>query len=499
VRQTDGARRPRRGLRATADEAEKTRYHRLVGLNQIVLIVEDQPQVARALELALELEGHPSLWAPGPDEAFEIIDREPGIRLVIQDMNFSPGRTEGEEGVELFRRVRRLRPDLPVMLVTAWGSLEVAVRLMQEGAADYIEKPWDDERLASSVRTQLRLVELAGERRKADVGAQWLRDELAERADLCGVVYASAAMHEIVSLAVKVARADVPVLITGPNGAGKERIADIIQANSSRNERPWIKVNAAALPADLIEAELFGAEPGAFTGASRIRVGRFETADGGTLLLDEIAELPPPGQTKLLRVLQTGELERLGSSTTRRVNVRVIAATNADLQEALSDGRIREDLLYRLNVIEIYVPGLAERAADIEPLARHFLARHRVECGRPELELGAEALRALEAFSWPGNVRELENRIRRACLVATVDEVDRVDLGLDDDSTSGVPEHFERTGESARIEAALRSSGGVVSGAAKILGISRQALYRRMERLGIVIERRPRPATPDDR
>jgi DNA-binding NtrC family response regulator len=470
----------------------------MVNLGPHILIVEDQPQVARALELALELEGHKSSWASGPDEALQFVEHEPELRLVIQDMNFSPGQTSGAEGVELFRRLRRLRPNLPIILVTAWGSLETAVRLMQEGAGDYLEKPWSDERLASSVRSQLRLATLRRERSRTGSGATWMRDELAERADLCGTVYASAAMHEAVALAVKVARADVPVVITGPNGAGKERVADIIQANSGRKGRPWIKVNAAALPAELIEAELFGAEAGAYTGASRVRVGRFEAADGGTLLLDEIAELPPSGQTKLLRVLQTGELARLGSSATRRVDVRVIAATNANLQQALSEGRLREDLLYRLNVIEIHVPPLAERAPDVEPLARHFLTRYAIESGRPELEIGEQAMRALEAHSWPGNVRELENRIRRACLVAPGIEIGPVDLGFGDGVASEVTEAAGRSGERGHIEAALRSSGGVVSRAAANLGISRQALYRRMERLGIVVERMPRSTPPDE-
>jgi DNA-binding NtrC family response regulator len=470
----------------------------MVNPDERVLIVEDQRQVARALEVALELENIDSVWAAGPDVALSIVERDPHVRLVIQDMNFNPGNTSGEEGVELFRRIRRLRPKLPVILVTAWGSLEVAVRLMQEGAADYLEKPWNDERLASSVQTQLRLARLM-DRRTAAEGEQWLREELDERADLCGVVYASAEMHEVVALAVKVARADVPVLITGDNGTGKERVADIIQANSGRRDRPWIKVNAAALPSELIEAELFGAEPGAYTGASKGRVGRFEAANGGTLLLDEIGELPPAGQTKLLRVLHSGELERLGSSSTRQVDVRVIAATNIDLEKAIAEGRFREDLLYRLNVIEISVPALADRADDVEALARHFLARYGVESGRPELELGEEAIEALECFSWPGNVRELENRIRRACLVAAGDTIRPSDLGLTDSGDPGPSEVSESSPERLRIEAALRASNGVVSHAAKRLGISRQALYRRMDRLGIVIERRPRSVPADDR
>jgi DNA-binding NtrC family response regulator len=459
-----------------------------VDCDPTVLIVEDQAPVAQALEVSLDLQGVASITASTPSEALALLDRSPGIRLVIQDMNFSPGATSGAEGVTLFRSIRAAHPHLPVILVTAWGSLEIAVRLMKEGAADYLEKPWDEERLAATVRSHLS----SG---STDSGAT--EDDLLRSADLCGIRWSSAAMHQLISLAVKVARSDVPVLITGANGTGKERIADLLQANSRRRSGPWVKVNVAALPADLIEAELFGAEPGAFTGAHRARQGRFEAADGGTLLLDEIGELPPSGQVTLLRVLQSGELQRLGSSTTRTIDVRVIAATNADLEQAIADGRFREDLYFRLNVIEIDVPPLADRPDDVGPLAQHFLARYRVEQDRPDLEIPAAIEALLVEHDWPGNVRELENRIRRACLVASGPAITADDLGLGSaadrtGSRSVLPPPAQRE-EHTRIEDALRHCDGVVSRAAEQLGLSRQALYRRMDRLGIVLERRPRP------
>ena len=278
-------------------------------------------------------------------------------------------------------------------------------------------------------------------------------------------------MHYVVAAATQVAHSDVAVLVTGPNGAGKEKLADIVQANSSCAGGPFIKVNIGALPADLLEAELFGAEQGAFTGAIKKRVGRFEAADGGTLFLDEIATLSHDGQAKLLRVLQTGEFERLGSSKTRKVNVRVISATNADVKQAIRDGTFREDLFYRLNVIELEVPPLAARPEDVVPLARFFLDDEHI--------LSAAAERLLTSHAWPGNVRELQNSIRRACLLAPHTEIEAAVLGLEMGAEqAGEPD------EEAIIDA-LEVSNGVIAKAARSLGISRQALYRRMQKFGI--------------
>jgi DNA-binding NtrC family response regulator len=285
-------------------------------------------------------------------------------------------------------------------------------------------------------------------------------------------------MHEVVTLATRVAHADVPVLVTGPNGAGKEKLADIVQANSAVADGPYVKVNVGALPAELMEAELFGAEAGAYTGAHKARVGRFEAADGGTLFLDELGTLTPAGQVKLLRVLQTGEFERLGSSETRRVTVRVVSATNSDLPQLIREGRFREDLYYRLNVIELAVPPLADRPDDILPLARAFLG--------PGQRLSPAAESALVAHAWPGNVRELANCIRRAALLARSEFVAPGDFGLPPPQAPRTGEPEPATGpDRESIEEALAATGGVVSRAAARLGVSRQALYRRMERYGL--------------
>lgn len=440
-----------------------------------VLIVEDQPAVANALRLLFDLNDIETSTASGPEAAVRLIERG-GVDLVLQDMNFTPGATSGEEGIALFRRLRQLDPTLPVLVLTAWTSLETAVQLVKEGASDYLSKPWDDARLLATVRNLLQGRDSVHRRRmKHGFGA-----------DLCGLIYSSDAMHRVVSLAVQVAPSDVPVLITGPNGAGKEKIADIIHANSNRRRAPLVKVNAGALPEGLLESELFGAEAGAYTGATRRRIGRFESAHGGTLFLDEIGNLSAAGQMKLLRVLQSGEFERLGSSETRRVDVRVLAATNADLRDAIAAGRFRQDLYFRLNVIEIAVPPLSARREDILPLAEEFLRDAAARSGGGVKALGDDARAALLAYGWPGNVRELQNRITRATLIARGTTIGSADLGFEDDEPRDIPV------EKREIEMALLNADGSVSRAAEALGISRQALYRRMEKLGVVLERRPR-------
>jgi DNA-binding NtrC family response regulator len=437
-----------------------------------VLIVEDQPAVGKALRMLFDLHAIDCEATSSPQRAIALVEHG-DVDVVLQDMNFTPGATSGEEGLELFRRLRSIDPELPILLITAWTSLETAVKLVKEGAADYLAKPWDDAKLLATVRNLLHIRELRRENHR-------LRAERAIEGDLCGLIYASESMHRIVTLAVQIAKSDVPVLISGPNGAGKEKIAEIIHANSARRGAPFVKVNAGALPEQLLESELFGAEAGAYTGAGRLRIGRFETADGGTLFLDEIANLPMAGQAKLLRVLQSGEFERLGSSQTRRVDVRVLCATNIDLREAIGRGTFRQDLYFRLNVIEIGVPPLSKRRDDILPLAEHFLG------GKKRLDEDARA--TLLSYDWPGNVRELQNRITRAKVISTGDVITRDDLGFD------IPGREPRDVpvEKREIETALLEAGGSVSRAAEALGVSRQALYRRMEKLGIVLERKPR-------
>ena len=447
-----------------------------------ILIIDDNPAIGTALELLLGLDGHTVSSATSPRAGLELLTRE-HVDLVVQDMNFSADTTSGEEGVALFRQIRERHPDLPVILLTAWTHLEQAVELVKAGAADYLSKPWDDQRLLVTVRNLLELAESNRQARKLTVRESDGRRALAREYDLRGIVYASPAMERVLRLACQVAKADVPVLITGPNGAGKERIAEIIHANSRVKDGPFICVNCGALPADLLEAELFGAEAGAYTGAGKAREGRFEAADGGTLFLDEIGNLSAAGQMKMLRVLETGRFERLGSNRTREVKVRVLSATNADLSAMIRRGEFREDLYYRLNVIEVRLPPLAERRDDIVPLAEFFMG--------PNLRLSEPARRALESHAWPGNVRELKNAITRATLLCRDGSISVDDLGLPQPVSLGPSAGDPNLREPSRdeIESALARASGVVAEAAHSLGLSRQALYRRMEKYGIDVRR----------
>jgi DNA-binding NtrC family response regulator len=445
-----------------------------------VLVIDDNPAVGQAMSLLFGLHDIRTVTATGPQQGLALLGRE-RVDLVIADMNFSADTTSGEEGTALFRALRVRQPDLPVILLTAWTHLESAVQLVKAGAADYIGKPWDNDKLVATVENLLELAEATRERQRLQDEQRRRRERLAEQYDLCGTVFASDAMERVVELACRVARGDVRVLITGPNGAGKERIAQIVHANSSIRAGPFVAVNCGAIPADLIEAELFGAEAGAYTGAARARTGRFETANGGTLFLDEIGDLPLAGQVKLLRVLETGQFEMLGSSKTRTARVRVLAATNADLPAMIRSGRFREDLYYRLNVIEINVPSLTERSADILPLARHFLGT--------ALKLSDDAVAALLAHDWPGNVRELRNSIERARLLAHEQVVTAGDLNLPAAhrpaaDAEAVRRDADQPSREA-IEISLREAGGNISRAASSLGLSRQALYRRMERFNL--------------
>jgi DNA-binding NtrC family response regulator len=442
-----------------------------------VLIIDDNPAVCEALALLLSLRDIRPLQAANPAEGLAVLAREqPAIGLVIQDMNFSADTTSGEEGVALFRSIRALAPDLPVILLTAWTRLESAVELVKAGAADYLSKPWDDRKLLATVENLLELSESARAVSQLRQAQRARRAALVTRYELGSVVFASDAMLRALELAGQVARAAVPVLITGPNGSGKERIAEIVHANSEARRGPFVAVNCGALPGELIEAELFGSESGAYTGAGRAREGRFEAADGGTLFLDEIGNLPLAGQVKLLRVLETGRFERLGSSRPRQVKVRVLSATNADLKAMVRAGTFREDLYYRLNVIEIALPALAERSDDVLPLAEHFLA------GQATLTEAARS--TLLAHRWPGNVRELKNVITRAALLANGAPITPELLALPVENPGAAVRNLDEPSREV-VVAALSAADGVVSRAAQALGLSRQALYRRMERYGI--------------
>jgi DNA-binding NtrC family response regulator len=443
-----------------------------------ILVIDDNPAVGTALDVLFGLRDIRALIASSPEEGLDMLAQHP-VDLVVQDMNFRADTTSGEEGEALFRDIRAAYPDLPVILLTAWTHLESAVDLVRSGAADYMAKPWDDHKLMTAVENLIELGESTREVRRLRAQQQAALSGLAAQFDLRGAVFADPATERVFSLACQVARADVPVLIFGPNGAGKERVADVIQANSSVKAGPFVTVNCGALPADLIEAELFGADAGAYTGANKAREGKFEAADGGTLFLDEIGNLPLNGQMKLLRVLETGRFERLGSNRERQVRVRVISATNADLPAMIRAGSFREDLYYRLNLIEIRVLPLAQRRGDILPLADFFL--------RGEKPLSAGAREALLRHPWPGNVRELKNVLQRALLLAPGKAIESVDLALPTLALVPSLAHADVEAEPDRtqIEAALARAGGMVSQAAGELGLSRQALYRRMDKLGI--------------
>jgi len=438
-----------------------------------ILIVDDNPAVLEALSLLLEIHNFNVVTATTPFEAIQIVQYQ-RIALVIQDMNFTSDTTSGEEGKTLFYALREENSHLPIILITAWTELSTAIELVKAGAADYLPKPWDDHKLLTCINN---LIELG--RTKQLVAThnrqQKERDDKYNTANLAGLIFKSTAMERLVTMALQVAKSDISALITGPNGSGKECIATIIQKNSSLINQPFIKVNAGALPQELLEAELFGAEAGAYTGISKQRIGRFEAADGGTLFLDEIGNLPLSGQMKLLRVLQTGEFERLGSTQTRKVTVRVISATNENLLQAITEGRFREDLYYRLNVIELNVPALCERVDDIAPLINHFL---------PHRELSIDAEQALNRYQWPGNVRELENACKRVGVIKPNGLLSAEDFDLTPSSpiknndVKKEPTKFE-------IEQSIRANQGVIAKVAREFGLSRQALYRRLQKMGI--------------
>ncbi len=427
-----------------------------------ILIVDDNPDILDALDLLLSLHNYQVVTASNKRDATLVVSRQ-SIDLVIQDMNFAYSATSGDEGVSLFYELRALKPQLPIILITAWSQLENAVELIKSGAADYLQKPWDDRKLLDTVAEHCR--------KSADSAS--VQENVSKQADSgqSTLIYKSDAMANLIDNANKVASADVNVLITGANGTGKEKLADHIHAQSARQYAPFVKVNMGALPQDLMEAELFGAEKGAYTGANEQRQGRFEAADGGTLFLDEIGNLTLAGQMKLLRVLQTGEFEKLGSSKTLRVDVRVISATNADLKLAVNNGTFREDLYYRLNVIELHLTPLKQRKEDILPLAKHFIGEG--------FELSEKAKSHILSYHWPGNVRELQNACERAKIFA--------ENGCIDDSCFTSDFNQASQSEQERIALAIEKHNGVIKHAAEELGLSRQALYRRIEKYQIQV------------
>jgi|JI7StandDraft_1071085.scaffolds.fasta_scaffold02060_2 DNA-binding NtrC family response regulator len=441
-----------------------------------LLVIDDNAAVLAALHMLFDMQGYQVWTAQDAASALTLLSQQP-IDLVLQDMNFAKGEMSGAQGKQLFYHIRQHFPQLPIILMTAWTALDMVVELVKAGAVDYIAKPWDDARLLLTVQNTLRLQQVAQQLQQVQAQQQRQQQERWQRfagADLCGLVFASTAMEQVLQFALQLAPATAAVLITGENGTGKEGIAHILHANSPRRHQPFVAVNMGALPVDLMEAELFGAEAGAYSGLHKTRIGRFEAADGGTLFLDEIGNLSLSGQMKLLRVLQTGEFERLGSSVRRKVDVRVLSATNADLTQAIAQGAFRQDLYYRLNVIELHIPPLRRRSDDIVPLARHFWGA--------ATAVDAAVWPVLQQYAWPGNVRELQNVCQRAQLLSQGELIDVVHLQL---PVTDKPTRSLEDIDAATLTQALADAGGVVSRAAKALGITRQALYRRLEFYGL--------------
>ncbi len=445
-----------------------------------LLVADDQPDVLEAVRMLARADGFDVRTAASPAAVLAICEAEP-FDVVLLDLNYARDTTSGKEGMDLLARLRELDPTLPIVVMTAWGSIEGAVEAVRRGARDYLQKPWDNARLLATLHAQLELGRALRAASRLDAEAARAR-----QAELPAVVARSRAMAAIMALVERVAPSSASVLVTGEHGTGKEVIARVLHAASERAGRAFIAVNAGGLSDGVLDSELFGHVKGAFTDARADRTGCFELADGGTLFLDEIANMPMSQQARLLRVLQTGELTPVGSSRQRRVDVRVIAATNADIAREAAEGRFREDLLYRLNTVELRLPPLRERREDIPDLAGLFLARVPARPGAPHpRRFSAAAMEALLAHPWPGNVRELEHVVERASLLARGGEITPDDLMLRA-RADGPPRLEEMTLEEVErylIERALAAQSGNVSEAARVLGLSRSALYRRLASL----------------
>lgn len=455
----------------------------------MILIVDDDASVHASLGLLLKQAGQACAYASGRAEALAWLAGQ-ACDLVLQDMNFSR-ETSGDEGLELLRELRRTYPGLPVILMTAWGSIPLAVAGMRLGASDFITKPWTNAQVVQSVETALGLA-----RTRASDAVAASREQLDDAFDFGGLVGESPNLLRVLQIAGRVAPTDASVLISGESGTGKELVAEALHRNSKRRAGPFVKVNLGGIPAGLFESEMFGHVRGAFTDARSDRVGRFSLADGGTIFLDEVGDLDPAAQVKLLRVLQDRTFEILGSSQTRSVDVRVIAATHRNLREAVESGAFREDLLYRLNLITLHLPPLRERRGDIALLARRFLRTAATAHGREGLELEPGALTQLEAHPWPGNVRELRHTLERAVLLATGPQITAAELrdaaamearAATRDPLPAVGSMTLEQIERAMIVKSLAHHGGNLTRVAESLGMSRPALYRRLEKHGITV------------
>ncbi len=446
-----------------------------------VLVADDQADVLESLRLLLKGEGYRTEAVTSPAAVLAAVEAR-DFDVAVIDLNYARDTTSGQEGLDLLARLQAVDSTLPVVVMTAWGSVEVAVEAMRRGARDFVEKPWENARMLAILRTQIELGQALRKGQRLEAENRLLRAQ--GRPTL---IAESPAMQPVLQLIARVGPSEANVLITGEHGTGKEVVAQTLHSLSDRASKPMVVVNVGGLSEGVFESELFGHVKGAFTDARADRVGRFELADGGTLFLDEIANVPLAQQAKLLRVIETGESERVGSSKTRRVNVRILSATNAKVKEEVAAGRFREDLLFRLNTIEIHLPPLRERREDIALLAMHFLGQHRQRYRKVLGEFDAAAMQALLAHPWPGNVRELNHVVERALLMAQGDVLRAGDLGLVAAREGGqrLEEMSLEEVESFLIQKTLARYDGNVSQAAQALGLSRSGLYRRLKRHGL--------------
>jgi len=453
-----------------------------------VLVADDREDILKALRALLKSRGIRAETARTPADALNRLKAD-DYDLALLDLNYTREITSGEEGLDLLCAVRRLAPDMPVVVMTAWASVELAMTAVRRGANDFVEKPWDNQRLMSIVQNQLALGRALAAERKLTEENRLLRGD-----DEPAMIAESAAMQPVLELIERIGPTDANVLVTGEHGTGKGVVARMLHRASRRADQPLVTVNIGALSDSLFESELFGHVKGAFTDAQTAREGRFHLADGGALFLDEIGNLSLPLQAKMLRVIETGEYEPVGSSRTRRANVRLISATNADLSAMAARGAFREDLLFRLNAIEIRLPPLRERNGDIALLADWFLHRHRARHGRRELVFAPESLAALRRHRWPGNVRELDHAVQRGVLMARGSRILPNDLGLAARRDGDAPQWEDMTlaeAERLLVEKALAREGGNVKQAAARLGLSRGAFYRRLKKHGMDRDERP--------
>lgn len=447
-----------------------------------VLVADDQEDILKALRMLLKSEGFKVTLVDNPQDVIDQVRRRE-YDVVLLDLNYTRDTTSGQEGLELVREIRRMDKDLSVVVMTAWASVELAVNIMQEGARDFITKPWENERVITVIRNQAEYSRLLRKGALLKEENEVLRSE--QKVDF---ISCSEAMKPVIEIIDAVGPSDANVLITGENGTGKGVIAKVLHERSNRQDKPFISVNMGGLPEGVFESELFGHVKGAFTDAKADRAGRFELADSGALFMDEIGNIPLNQQNKLLRLLETGEFERVGSSKTREVDVRIISATNADMQEAVQVGTFRQDLLYRLNTIQIHLPPLRERLEDIPVLAEHFLGRHLKKYKKPIEGFSSNALKTLENYEWPGNIRELDHSIERAVLMCKGNTIEPVNLGLNGGSTSVAASMDDMSMDDLEkyfIERTLKRHSGNATEAAKALGLSRSAFYRRLQRFGL--------------